>query len=484
MTITILHGDCRQVLQTMAERSVQCVVTSPPYYGLRRYSDDPREIGQEAQSDCLAWARKDPPCGSCYVCAMREVFAGLWRVLRDDGTVWLNLGDSYSAGGRGGGGKQNTNKGSIGLGPFKVDGISEKQLLGIPWRVALALQSDGWYLRSDIIWSKPNPMPESVTDRPTRAHEYVFLLAKSARYFYDAAAIAEAATATENRGGANKVQDLVEQPGALNDGFGQRWQPTGTRNRRTVWSIATQPTTLADECEACYGTGVDWAAFQRSFGVRHTDAEHKAWCKANPCPVCHGTGRDGSDHYATMPEALIEPCILAGSSAQACPHCGAPWVRVVDRGMPSPDSDRPQQRRAADLWIEKGLTDEHLIALRAVGMADASKAQVTMTGYGKNTPKAQRLADEAKAALGGYYREFLTGTSSTTGFTPSCTCPDNTGSAASIVLDPFCGSGTVLRVAARYQRNAIGIELNQEYIEQHVERRTNGVQVEMTGLYS
>lgn len=478
--ITTLHGDCRERLADLPERSIQCVVTSPPYYGLRRYTDDPREIGQEATP-------------AAYVAALVEVFRGVRRVLRDDGVVWLNLGDSYAGTGKSGGGVQGErwqDHGHQVVGPRgghwapPPDGLKEKDLMGIPWRVAFALQDDGWYLRSDVIWSKPNCMPESVTDRPTRAHEYVFLLTKSARYFYDAAAVAEPAIATENRGGNKKAQHLVKGPGAYGDGFKDRWQPSGTRNRRTVWEIpdpaderAAFGMYLANLAQRLMDAGIDSATIGAA--MRQAEADNLAAYADRSTVWTIATQPYSGAHYATMPEALIEPCILAGSSARACEHCGAAWVRVVERGMPSPDSDRPQQRRAAQLWIEKGLTDEHLVALRAVGMADTGKAQHTMTGYGKNTPEAQRLADEAKAALGGYLREFLTGTASTTGFAPGCACPDNTGSAASAVLDPFGGSGTVGCVALRLQRRAVLIELNQAYIDEHIEKRTNGAQIEM-----
>ncbi len=228
-TFSLLHGDCREVLKTLPDGSVQCCVTSPPYWGLRDYGVE-AQIGLERTPEA-------------YVAALVEVFREVRRVLSDDGVVWLNLGDSYATGGGsvrhapGGGdqGERFVRAGMIGTQPnrMKLDGFKPKDLIGIPWRVAFALQADGWWLRSDVIWSKPNPMPESVTDRPTKAHEYVFLLAKSERYYYDAQAIAEPST------------------------------HAATRNRRTVWRVPTQP-------------------------------------------------YPGS-HFAVMPEALAEPCILAGS---------------------------------------------------------------------------------------------------------------------------------------------------------------------------
>ena len=199
MSVTVLEGDSRTVLATLPEASVQCCVTSPPYFGLRDYGHE-GQIGLEATPDD-------------YVAEMVALFREVRRVLKDDGTLWLNLGDSYAGSGKGP--SQSLSAEARDMThtmhtAFVPDGLKPKDLIGIPWRVAFALQADGWYLRSDIIWHKPNPMPESVTDRPTKAHEYVFLLTKSARYYYDAAAIAEP---------------------SIDD----------TRNARTVWSITTQP---------------------------------------------------------------------------------------------------------------------------------------------------------------------------------------------------------------------------------------------------
>jgi DNA modification methylase len=238
----ILVGDVLAGLRAMPDASVQCVVTSPPYWGLRNYNVE-GQIGLE-------------PTPEMYVEKMVEVFREVRRVLRDDGVVWLNLGDSYTSGNRETNGtregyKQQTNRGASG----ECDaprlsmppGLKPKDLVGIPWRVAFALQADGWYLRSDIIWSKsacvastaedkPNPMPESVTDRPTKSHEYVFLLAKQERYFYDADAVHEPTTSDRVRGPAKHPSKDTNG----NDGLCRR--PIGEwRNRRTVWEIATQP---------------------------------------------------------------------------------------------------------------------------------------------------------------------------------------------------------------------------------------------------
>jgi DNA modification methylase len=261
--VRILTGDCLTVLPTLPAGSVQTCVTSPPYWGLRDYGHE-GQLGLERTPDE-------------YVARMVAVFREVRRVLRDDGTLWLNLGDSYAAGSMSGrhgvNSSTSANRAHMGTAlPARrpADGLKPKDLVGIPWRVAFALQADGWYLRSDVIWHKPNPMPESVTDRPTKAHEYLFLLSKSERYFYDRDAIAESAQrAGEIPGGGHKwsADGLTPSGGAQNlDKLGLR-SVGDTRNRRTVWTIATQPFSGA--------------------------------------------------HFAVMPPDLVEPCIKAG-----CPEGG------------------------------------------------------------------------------------------------------------------------------------------------------------------
>jgi DNA modification methylase len=270
MSIQIIEGDCRDMLATLPAQSVHCCVTSPPYFGLRDYGVD-GQIGLE-------------PTPDQFIAELVAVFQEVRRVLRDDGTVWLNLGDSYNnfRVSMNGQSVHNGEQRSKPAGRRAVDhGLKEKDLIGIPWRVAFALQADGWYLRQDIIWHKPNPMPESVTDRCTKAHEYVFLLSKSARYFYDAAAIAEPASTDlrapdangstisggshgrsgnpqaypeherrvdrRGKGGKNAFRgqgaDRDGEGGPANrEGRDMRDVGTGdTRNARSVWTIATQP---------------------------------------------------------------------------------------------------------------------------------------------------------------------------------------------------------------------------------------------------
>lgn len=279
MSVRILQGDCRAVLATLPAESVHCCVTSPPYFGLRDYGVS-GQIGLE-------------PTPDAYVAELVAVFREVRRVMREDGTLWLNLGDSYA----GGGGyapnapiNQRRNNGedwgalhssskpqreaTAKPNPGARYGLKPKDLIGVPWRVAFALQADGWWLRQDIIWNKPNPMPESVTDRCTKAHEYLFLLSKSARYYFDAEAIAEAAVPQQRTGieagyATPKHAEIYEQGIRLKGGPRSTLNgPSGdTRNRRSVWTVATQPYSEA--------------------------------------------------HFATFPPALIEPCILAG-----CPKGG------------------------------------------------------------------------------------------------------------------------------------------------------------------
>lgn len=257
----LLTGDCRAVLATLPDKSVQCCVTSPPYFNLRNYGHE-AQIGLEQTPDA-------------YVAEMVAVFREVRRVLRDDATCWLNIGDSYASnpasGGRSssaqfhGSPTKEADQHTPQIKYVRPKGYKPKDLLMIPAQVALALRADGWFLRSDIIWQKPCPMPESVTDRPTSAHEHVFLLTKSARYFYDAAAVSEVAVMLPQRRGSINGKG---NPGRAAGDNGQpqsravRDTPTqdgdGTRNARNVWTIAptpyrgahfaTMPTTLVDRC--------------------------------------------------------------------------------------------------------------------------------------------------------------------------------------------------------------------------------------------
>jgi DNA modification methylase len=373
-----MQSDARHI--PLADESVHCVVTSPPYWGLRDYGmAKDKQLGLESTPEE-------------YVANMVAVFREVRRVLRKDGTLWLNLGDSYAGSwgsyhphsppGKHGQRLKETsrwNRPAYSSQEFlpptaKCKGLKPKDLCGIPWRVAFALQADGWYLRSDIIWSKPNPMPESITDRPTKAHEYLFLLAKSEKYFYDAEAIAgPVADSTIERWGnggkrfAGQNAYFMKRDGGKHIGqLGSTGMPpNGTRNRRTVWEINTQP--------------------------------HR-----------------GGAHFATFPEALVQPCIAAGTSEHGCcRECGAPWGRIVS--------------------------------------SQSSQRQTPWNGAGRKN---------GCPAGGGHYGR--TGTwsvvSETIGWQPTCRCPP-ADPVPCIVFDPFAGTGTVGEVAFKMGRRFILADL-------------------------
>ncbi len=335
-----------------------------------------------------------------YVSKLVDVFREVRRVLKKEGTLWLNLGDSYA--GSWGNYHPNSPPGKHGQRlketarwnrpayedqtfrpptSNKLDnGIKPKDLIGIPWAVAFALRADGWYLRSDIIWHKPNCMPESVTDRPTKSHEYMFLLSKSKKYYYDAEVISEDAINTKMPG--KNMRDTRETYGPQNGGnsglrdLKQRYKngdwPT-KRNKRTVWTVATKPYSEA--------------------------------------------------HFATFPEKLIEPCILAGTSERGvCPECGKAWERQVGK--------------------------------QTIYLSNAAKAGTTaLAGKGHTSSQVRENHD---IRLGPCTQ------TETIGWLPSCQC--SCDPVPAVVLDPFFGAGTTGLVAKKLGRCFIGIELNPEYI--------------------
>ena len=261
MQIKILQGDCLDSLKKLEDESINTCITSPPYWGLRDYNGEEKQLGLE-----------DTP--EKFVDNLVKVFKEVKRVLRNDGTVWLNIGDSYA-----GNNSRASNNGRAGYGTEREGvftktgkGLKTKDLVGIPWRVALALQSDGWYLRQDIIWHKPNPMPESVRDRCTKAHEYIFLLSKSPKYYFDNEVIKEDSIYAPNKThekerakGYYKGKWSNPEKGSRHDGSFKAIRDK--KNKRSVWKVPT-----------------------------------KGYKEA---------------HFATYPTALIEPCVLAG-----CPKDG------------------------------------------------------------------------------------------------------------------------------------------------------------------
>ncbi|WP_307401401.1 DNA-methyltransferase [Desulfofundulus luciae] len=400
-----LIGHVLDALRSLPGDSVHCVVTSPPYWGMRDYNLPPvlwPEI-EYAPMPGLPFVRVPAwegqlglePTPEMYVGHLVLVFREVRRVLRKSGTLWLNLGDSY-AGSWGNyhsfssSGKHeqhlkettrwNRRAYEVREGFLKSTvsgGLKEKDLVGIPWRVAFALQGDGWWLRSDVVWSKVNGMPESVKDRPTKTHEYVFLLAKSQRYFYDTEAVKEPAV--------THLYDKRYLPGTPpRQRTGESWNLHGPlkphsgfrvldttrgRNRRSVWEITTEPFPGA--------------------------------------------------HYAVFPRRLAELCILAGTSQAACPSCGAPWERVVEK--------------------EKALSER---------------------GRRESGAREYRLADVG----------LFSGMAGDTHWHPTCSCPNNDGSARCVVLDPFGGAGTTNLAAMALNRDSIYIDLKREYAEMAIER--------------
>ena len=373
ITNRIINGDCRDVLRGLAQGGgkVQCVVTSPPYWALRDYGHA-GQLGLEPLHDCLGWATGDP-CGECHVCHMVEVFRLVRDLLADDGTCWINYGDSYaSSGGAGWQGKNGqradrrftASRDSVAMreiGRRPPGSLKPKDLCGIPWRVALALQADGWYLRQDIIWHKPNPMPESVTDRCTKAHEYLFLLSKSARYYFDNDAIKEDCTQNEMangfrggaycnnetfdnaEGGKRKTRGNYKTPDGWDTSKGAGGHGSFHKNGREKGHVPGNKThkgTTAYEAGAeehrtkaglvKYAEKVRGArdSFMRddskraavipgqSVGTHRPDRAESEWdtARRNKRDVWTVATQPYSDaHFATFPPALIEPCILAGS---------------------------------------------------------------------------------------------------------------------------------------------------------------------------
>lgn len=388
-TWRVVVGDVREQLRDLPEASAQCVVTSPPYWGLRDYGV-PGQLGLENS------VRE-------FLEAMTAVFDDVRRVLRPDGTLWLNIGDCYANDGKLGGETSRmqrylgeANRKRVGR-EKRITGLKAKDLVGIPWELAFALRESGWYLRRDIIWHKPNPMPESVRDRPTSAHEYVFLLTKAERYFYDAEAIknppAESTLREVEQGYTGTATKAFDDAGVqvtrLRDkqrghsrrhvGFNDRWgllpvahQRAFGSNARSVWTIATQG---------------------------FPDA-----------------------HFATFPEELPMRCIKAGTSERgACRTCRTPWDRIVDR-EPVPNDVKAQFETAR------------------VRTADATGRDDGHTNYKPS-----------------YTRKVLSES-----WQPSCAC-DAGEPVPCVVLDPFAGSGTTGYVAVRLGRSFIGIELNPQY---------------------
>lgn len=344
---TILQGHVLDQLKTLPENHVNCCVTSPPYWGLRAYGTEP-----QVWSDGWTGELGGEPTIQCYIAHMVEIFEEVKRVLRDDGVLWCNI----------------------------MGGYQNKQMDLVPQRLVIALSDAGWYVRCDCIWHKPNPLPESVRDRPSKAHEYVFMLTKKGKYWYDAEAVRQPNSPnTHSHGVPNKPTTKRELMRFLKPdvkpGHYHKYEANGA-NLNSVWTLPTH-------------------AFP--------DA-----------------------HFATFPPKLCEIPILASCPAKCCPHCGAGWVRVVKKGEKYPirgyEADAITSRKERRFVRDKGWT--------------------------------------AKSGYGNMQYEY-----NTVDWQPSCQCPHVVGETVpGLVLDPFLGSGTTALVANRLGRNAIGVELNAEYV--------------------
>jgi len=418
--------ECLSGLKSLPDGVIQCCITSPPYWGLRDYGtgkweggspncDHSKRTSTKIASSTLVGTKDTQNhekegwlggvCGKCgarkideqiglertpeeYVAKIVEVFHEVKRILRDDGTLWLNLGDSYVGGGRAGkdghayGGMEAQNrcnqKVKWGKPTGKIEGLKTKDLVGIPWMVAFALRADGWYLRQDIIWHKPNPMPESVTDRCTKAHEYIFLLSKSQKYYYDNEAIKEKGVYPAGTKGAKGSVTRHKLP-YINGRQPEYKEYTGIRNKRDVWTITTKPYKNA--------------------------------------------------HFATFPPDLPEICIKAGTSQKgACSKCGSPWERII----------------------------EHTNAVLELSETAKQKREMGLV-----------------TQIGG--KQLSPASSKTIGWNPTCSCGIN-NTIPCVVIDPFLGSGTVIKVALKHGRQGLGFDIQPNYaplIEKRIDKEWN-----------
>lgn len=439
------QGNSLDVLKTLPDEFVDCVVTSPPYWALRDYGTAQWIGGDETCNHLIGKLSSDKStlhpspekkkmktgmpykdvCGKCgakridqqlglektpeeFVAKMVEVFRQVKRVLKPTGTLWLNIGDSYAGSGKANGQKPDAKN----MGKKKTDrnydvststpvpaGLKPKDLVGIPWMLAFALRADGWYLRSDIIWHKPNPMPESVTDRPTKAHEYIFLLTKQGNYFYDAEAIKKKWEENEH----DIKRSIYGQPlyqGKHKDGYHNNKPDINRTDLRATGGVL--------------GSALQ-GANKRSVWTVPTQAVKEA-------------------HFATFPEDLICDCIKAGASEHGCcAVCGTPYERIIEKEL--------------------------------VPIAKAS--------YNSKTDERHLIADEqdqgSNRMKDGHKPGWINETT-TLGWKKKCCC-DTDEIIPAVVLDPFHGSGTTGIVARKLGRNFIGIELNPEYLKIEEKRK-------------
>lgn len=475
-TVRLYQGDVLDVLRRMPSGSVQCVVTSPPYWGLRDYGTAEWEGGDENCDHESQRSNQTPASGKgvnkafrseryqcqgrlssmvCFKCGakrideqigseptpeeyiakMVQVFRQVYKVLRDDGTLWLNMGDSYGGGKAGGGvfesGRTDGRSGDGGRERWaaghkhKINTqtiLKPGNLIGMPWRLALALQADGWILRQDIIWAKPSPMPESVRNRCTKSHEYLFLLAKGNRYYYDADAVRE--PHTDPSRGYGELESSNPHSGRLDDIQGQQaaftvgtrqYNPAG-RNKRSVWNISSESYAGA--------------------------------------------------HFATFPQKLVEPCILAGTSAHGCCGiCSAPWRRVVNRKALKRERPRDYVKRQKMLAAKiRGNVCANTVAGVAVDTL-GWEPTCTCNGRFRKRKRVEYSVDDSgkeKRRLVRYQQ-----------YVPKIPLEDHPV-VPCVVLDPFVGSGTTCCVALTNGRHSIGIDLSEEYLQNNAVPRIRG----------
>ena len=458
---------------------MHCVITSPPYWGLRAYGGDPDMIGLE------------PTCAE-HIENLLAVFREVRRVLRADGTLWLNYGDAYTSGNRPtyrtGASK---NKGHHVQNdmprPRTPDGFKPKDLMGLAWRVAFALQDDGWWLRSDICWHKSNPMPESAKDRPTRAHEFVFLMTTAERYFYDHEAVKEPVAGTAHprastRAGRSRCEhrpdrlphDSIEARKALaNPEAGH----TSTKERRGIRPYKTPDGWDTSKGEGGHGTihrkgrekgkvpGVTPKNAPPGSGIRQNESYQATIIEVRPTRNLRDVWTFASapfrgTHFATFPPALVEPCIRAGTSEHGvCPDCGAPWERRTTRIDKGWDGSRYGERAVA-VSTSSGGTERSTLGSsngRLTGDYETTGWRPTCDCYDDRYraehPEPRRARKRRqRAAWGGRWKRVRARPGN----------PEWPTSPA-IVLDPFAGAGTVGLVAERLGRDSILIEINPTY---------------------
>jgi DNA modification methylase len=471
-TARLYHGHSLRVLSSLPSSSVHTGVTSPPYWGLRDYrTGSADELGAE-----------DTP--EEYVDHLVAIFRELRRVLRDDGTFWLNLGDTYSGGGnrpgsnkdfheRWDGGGSGVRKQELGPSAQRRNdsclGVPPGSLLGIPWRVALAMRADGWILRQEVIWAKPDCMPESVTNRCSRAHEQLFLFAKGTNYFYDSYAIREKATSPPHSPSNRKIAPEKQDRGHLEP----RVWGDGWRNKRDVWTVS------------------------------------------------HGTGY-GGNHFAVYPPELITPCILAGTSSHGCcPECAAPWRRILEKvrvatrpgkdskvyggarssgltgGLYAPPGQAPHSnaRLAGEVTGNRDPA-RHVTEVRVLGWYPTCACDglhelksAPPVGHDWN-PEANRDGQKNRKVIGnntntsrtdeeawdpkmeGRYRAWVEGVRQECARAAEVRPPEELVPA--VVLDPFIGSGTTALVCIEHGRRCVGIDLSEQHLQNDAIARIEG----------